>query len=135
MARILLVEDEPLIASLLIDWVEELGHEVVGPTGDGEQALEFAQAGVDLAFVDIGISRGDAYSLADELKRMLIPFTFATGYPTDAIEQRFRDVPSLGKPFDYGSFLTALTRMIARGNETARLQQHASWPEVPTTAG
>ncbi len=113
MARILLVEDEPLIASMLIDWIEELGHEVVGPTAESAQALAYVrQEAVDAAFVDIEVKDGDAYSLADELKRLLIPFTFATGYPTDTIDHRFSDIPSLGKPFDYEGFISALKRMI-----------------------
>ena len=98
----------------------ELGHEVVGPTAESAQALAYVrQEAVDAAFVDIEVKDGDAYSLADELKRLLIPFTFATGYPADTIDHRFSDIPSLGKPFDYDGFNSALQRMVSRAGSTS----------------
>lgn len=124
MARVLIVEDEPLIASMLIDWLEELGHEVVGPTAENAQALAYLHQGaVDAAFVDIEIQDGNAYSLADELRRLLIPFTFATGYPTDTIDRRFSDIPSLGKPFEYEGFISALKRMITNRIDVPQIDE------------
>jgi DNA-binding response OmpR family regulator len=115
MSRILLVEDEPLIATMLCDWLEALGHVVVGPTGTSAQAFGLIhEAGVEAAIVDIGVQDGDAYSVADELRRLFVPFVFATGYPTDTIDSRFSGIPLLSKPFDYDCFESAVQQMTTR---------------------
>lgn len=119
MPRILLVEDEPLIASMICDWLETLGHIVVGPTAMGTQALSLVRVEpVDAAIVDIAVQDGDAYSLAAELKRLLVPFVFATGYSADTIDSRFSDVPSLSKPFEYECFRSAVQRMVGSSTRT-----------------
>lgn len=115
MSRILLVEDEPLIASMLCDWLEALGHIVVGPTAVSTQAISLVrEANVDAAIVDIALNDGDSYSLAAELKRLFVPFVFATGYPTDTIDRRFSDIPLLSKPFEYERFKSAVQQMVMR---------------------
>lgn len=115
MSRILLVEDEPLIASMLRDWLKSLGHEVVGPTATNAQAIGLVHgATIDAAIVDIGVQDGDAYSLAAELARLFVPFVFATGYPTDTIDSRFSDIPLLSKPFEYDCFKSAVQQMVSR---------------------
>jgi DNA-binding response OmpR family regulator len=115
MSRILLVEDEPLIASMLCDWLEALGHIVVGPTAVSTQAISLVrEATVDAAIVDIALNDGDSYSLAAELRRLFVPFVFATGYPTDTIDHRFSGIPLLSKPFDYDCFESAVQQMTTR---------------------
>jgi DNA-binding response OmpR family regulator len=115
MSRILLVEDEPLIASMLCDWLEALGHIVVGPTATSAQAISLVrEESVDAAIVDIAVKDGNSYSLAAELRRLFVPFVFATGYPSDTIDRRFSDIPALGKPFEYERFKSAVQQIVMR---------------------
>jgi DNA-binding response OmpR family regulator len=54
MARILIVEDEVLIATMLVDWVRELGHEAIGPVVSVDQALDWiVKVPIDAAILDL----------------------------------------------------------------------------------
>lgn len=98
--RILIVEDEFLIADLIREIVEECGCEVVGPFGTLMEALHACQsADADAAIVDLVLHGDFAYPLADALSRRGIPFGFATGRDTAAIESAWEQRPFLGKPF------------------------------------
>ena len=98
--RILVVEDEFLIAELVREIIEESGHEAVGPYGTLLEALGALQSvHVDAAIVDLVLHGDLAYPIAEELTRRGIPFGFATGRDTAATESAWEQRPCLGKPF------------------------------------
>jgi DNA-binding response OmpR family regulator len=104
MARILIVEDEPLIALMLEDWLTEMGHQPVGPADSIDQALEILDsAQVDAAILDINIRSRRSDSVADVLLARGTPLAFATGGSSEAVGERFAGVPTVRKPYDFDS--------------------------------
>jgi DNA-binding response OmpR family regulator len=109
--RILIVEDETMIAMMVEDFLEELGWDVVGWAGETERALVMARdADIDAALLDVNLSGQDTFAVADVLIQRCIPFVFATGYGTDGLADRFRGVPTLTKPFRRDELDRALRR-------------------------
>ena len=98
--RVLLVEDENLVAMLLEDMLAELGHSVVGPVARLKRALEMAERElIDVAILDVNINGEQAYPIAEVLAARNIPFVFSTGYGKGSLPAQYRDRPTLGKPF------------------------------------
>jgi CheY-like chemotaxis protein len=98
--RVLLVEDENLVAALLEDMLAELGHSVVGPVARLKKALEMAQReAIDLAILDVNINGEQAYPVAEALAARGIPFVFSTGYGERGLPPQYRGHPTLQKPF------------------------------------
>ncbi len=98
--RVLVVEDEDLVALLLEDMLAELGHTVVGPVARLDNALETAQREVfDIAILDVNINGEDAYPIAEALTARDIPFVFSTGYGKGSLRAPYNDRPALQKPF------------------------------------
>ena len=74
MSRILIVDDEPMIAMMLADWVSELGHEAVGPSHNAHAALALiAESSPDAAIVDVSLGEGSGYPVAECLTERNIP--------------------------------------------------------------
>lgn len=98
--RILVVEDETVIAFEIEDALESLGCEVVGPVSTLERALELAQSGaVDGAILDVTVRGGKTYPVAELLRAQAIPFLFATGQSDWSVPPALRTYPCLTKPF------------------------------------
>lgn len=99
--RILVLEDEMLVALLVEDMLTELGCIVIGPASSVAQALALLAAGpVDLALLDVNLSHGGSgYAVADALAARAIPFAFVTGYGRISLRAPHRDRPILQKPF------------------------------------
>jgi CheY-like chemotaxis protein len=98
--RILIVEDEPMIAMMVEEFLADLGWKVVGVSGSLHSALAMARdADIDAAILDVNLRGKDSFEAADILGGRSIPFVFASGYGSDEISGRFRDVPVLTKPF------------------------------------
>lgn len=99
--RILIVEDEPLVAAELQKTLESEGHEVVGPAPSLTQGLALAQSeAFDLAFLDISLGAETSEPIARKLAAMGIPFTFVTGYSDPGtLPPELREVPRIGKPY------------------------------------
>lgn len=112
--RILIVEDDHIVASDLRATMERLGHTVSGPAITGEGALALARKRrPDLALVDIRLSGElDGSALAEALRRDLeIPVVFLTGYSSDAVFSRAREAGPAGylrKPFSDGELTACL---------------------------
>jgi PAS domain S-box-containing protein len=99
--RVLLVEDEALVAMMIQDFLTESGHSVIGPISRASEAVEAARASdYDAAILDINLGDGMAYPVADILSARGIPFVFVTGYEADTIDDRFNGVPVLQKPIE-----------------------------------
>ena len=77
---ILIVEDEPLIAMMLEDFIESLGHEVRGPCESVTEALAMVEAdGFDLAILDVNLKGESVWPVATALRAKGIPFVLASG--------------------------------------------------------
>jgi CheY-like chemotaxis protein len=98
--RILVVEDEMLIAILIEDMLQDLGCHVVGPVSRLDAALRLAhEEPLNAAILDVRIRGGQVYSVAEELLARNIPFVLASGYGDWALPESLRDQPRLTKPF------------------------------------
>ncbi len=115
--RVLVVEDEALVAMMIQEFLTEYGHSVVGPIGRASEALVAAKAtDYDAAILDINLGDGMAYPVADILSARGVPFVFITGYEADTVDDRFSHVPVLQKPIER----QALQRLFVSGlNATA----------------
>jgi PAS domain S-box-containing protein len=99
--RVLLVEDEALVAMMIQECLTEYGHSVVGPIGRAADALAAAKQGeFDAAILDINLSDGMAYPVAEILSERGVPFAFVTGYEAETVDERFSKVPVLQKPIE-----------------------------------
>ena len=97
--RVLVVEDEGLVAMMLEDLLEDLGCEIAGSVGSVRAALEWVGDGgaADFALLDVNLAGEAVFPVADALTARGVPFAFATGYGEDH-DPRFKDAPLLGKP-------------------------------------
>ena len=126
MARILVVDDEPLITMLIEEWVADLGHTPVGPAHSLKAALDLvATSGIDGAIVDVSLGRESAYPLAKMLSARGIPFAFATGHSDGDIECGHSAVAVLTKPFGLKPFAAALESIVSK------CAQHAAASHPP----
>lgn len=99
--KVLVVEDEALVAMLIEDVLDELGHEVVGLAGRLEEALALAQrVEADVAVVDLNLGGRHTYPVAEVLRRREIPFIFATGYGAAGVREEWRGQIVVQKPFE-----------------------------------
>jgi DNA-binding response OmpR family regulator len=98
--RILVVEDDWLIAVSIEEALHKLGCTVVGPVSKLDRALELAKSEVfDAAILDITIRGGQVFPVAESLRSRGIPFVFASGYGDWALPASFQGQARLTKPF------------------------------------
>ncbi|HXW70348.1 MAG TPA: response regulator [Methylocella sp.] len=117
MARLLIVDDEPLVAELLLTWLADLECEVAGPADGVESALRLLSEGqaVDGAILDVTLADGDSYPIADALRSRGIPFAFATGHDHAEFAERFDGVLTLPKPFSFEDVQKTVAHLLAAG--------------------
>jgi PAS domain S-box-containing protein len=97
--RILLVEDEILVAMMMRDILNDLGYAVVGPFSRlSEAVIAAVHDDIDAGIIDINLDGEFVYPVADVLVARRIPFVFVTGYGVESIDARFSDVPVIKKP-------------------------------------
>jgi two-component sensor histidine kinase len=109
--RILVLEDEPLIAMMTSRMVRELGGVVVGPFATIGEASAALGEPIDGALLDVNVGGQLVYDLAAEIKDRGAPITFLTGYHAGAIHPRFADAPVLTKPIDRDDLALTLSRI------------------------
>ena len=98
--RILIVEDEPLIAMMLEDFIESLGHDVRGPCESVTQALAAVEVdGFDLAILDVNLKGESVWPVAAALRAKGIPFVLASGGHVEPPPAEFADTPMIEKPY------------------------------------
>ena len=107
---ILIVEDEPLIAMMLEDFLDSLGHEVVGTCESVEEALDsVSRGGFDVAILDVQLKDGKtAWAIADRLAEQGKPFILATGGHVEPPPERHAGAPVLSKPYTIDAIEPAL---------------------------
>jgi len=109
-ARLLVVEDEPLVALEIEAELADAGAVVVGPVGTLEAAARLIEAEpLDAALLDANLAGKPVDALAALLAARGVPFAFASGYGPSGLPEGFRDRPLLGKPFG-AEALVALVR-------------------------
>jgi CheY-like chemotaxis protein len=113
--RILIVEDEYLLADDLRQILHEHHAEILGPAATIAKALTLINAGgqMDCAVLDVNLRGRAAYPISAALHQRHIPFLFATGYGSAQIPKEFADVPRLEKPFDRSTLVSALESILA----------------------
>jgi CheY-like chemotaxis protein len=125
--RVAVVEDEALVAMVMCDLLQDLGYSVVGPFSCTSDALAAAKNGhMDAAILDVNLGNELVYDFADVLERQAIPFIFVTGYGTDDVEGRFRNVPVLQKPVDRQTLQNILGACPHQGQAQISLGQPSS---------
>ena len=100
--RILVVEDEYMMADDLQYDLEKMGAEVIGPVPSVADALRLlaTEEAIDGAILDVNLRGEKAYPVADVLRERSIPFVLATGYEQWALPEAYKDVPRCEKPVD-----------------------------------
>src|SRR5919205_3949943 len=107
--RVLLVEDEVLVAMLVEDMIHDGGGEMVGSSGKLTEAVDLARrAQADIALLDLNLGGTSSYPVADVLRGRGVPIVFTSGYGSAGLIQRFQDCPMLDKPFDQNSLEQAI---------------------------
>jgi CheY-like chemotaxis protein len=111
--QILIVEDEPLIAMMLEDFLEVLDKTAVGTVDSVAAALARVEGGgIDAAILDVNLRGGEKSTpIAAALAARDIPFVFATGGSDDSVDAQFRDRPVLQKPFTMDGVAKALNAL------------------------
>jgi CheY-like chemotaxis protein len=111
--RVLVIEDEMIVAMLLEDMLADLGCTVLGSAVRVEQALTMIEAAeaLDAAVLDVNLNGQKSYPVADALVARGVPFVFATGYRRDAVMNGYRSFPQLQKPFKLSELGDALAKL------------------------
>lgn len=113
--RVLLIEDEVIVALLTADYLDELGAITVGPAHTLEDGLILArEATLDVALIDVNLGGELSWPIADILKQRNVPIAFATGYGTFSRDgQRCKHV--LDKPYTKQQLARVLHRALSDG--------------------
>ena len=97
---VLLVEDEVMIRMMVADMLEELGYTITGEAGDIDEGIRLVQAiDFDIAILDVNVNGKVITPVAEAVQMRGLPFVFATGYGAQGLPEKFRDRPTLKKPF------------------------------------
>jgi DNA-binding response OmpR family regulator len=119
-ARILIVEDDPLIGFDLAVELEDVGFAVVGVAPTVAKALAlFEQHGCDVAILDVNLGRETSARVATMLAGAQVPFIAVTGYSVDQCPLEFASVPLVSKPFQTVRLIAELNRQLSRGRDVS----------------
>ncbi|MCI3131687.1 response regulator [Phenylobacterium aquaticum] len=100
--RVLVVEDEAMVAMLIQDLLAELGCQVAMVASTASEAADMAMTcDVDFALLDVNLGRGQtSFQAATILGQRRTPFIWVTGYGRDGVPERFSAAPVISKPID-----------------------------------
>ena len=119
-ARILVVEDEALIAMDLQALLEEAGYQVLGPANSSEAALAIIEKDApDVALLDVNLGRSDAFGVATVLVERKTEVIFLTGHTAHKLPQAHRHLPLVSKPYLPQVLLQAVERALQRREAAA----------------
>jgi CheY-like chemotaxis protein len=112
--NILVVEDEPLIAMMLEDFLETLGHSVHASCDSVKEAVEQAdKGGFDVAILDVNLNGESVWPVAHKLREKKIPFVIATGGHVEPPPAEFAAVPVIEKPYTMDRVTPAIEAALA----------------------
>jgi CheY-like chemotaxis protein len=109
--RLLVVEDEALVAMMIENMLDDLGCVVVEVAGTVSRGLVLAgdqELAFDGAILDVNLGGEKVYPVAQALRARRVPFIFSTGYGIDGIAAEFSNVPALAKPYQQQALETVL---------------------------
>jgi two-component SAPR family response regulator len=110
--KVLVVDDEALIAALLEDMLVELSCDTIGPALTLDQGLALArESEMDAAILDLSLNGQPVFPIAEVLAERKIPFVFASGYAEIDRGGRFGDIEVVQKPFRLADLAAALDRL------------------------
>jgi len=117
--RILIVEDESLVAMLLETILEDMGCTPVGPAASVDEGLKLVSepGTLDAALLDVNVAGRQIFPVADALKARGVPFVFSTGYGEGGLPDEWRSQHTIQKPFTEAAVRDALMAAmgVARG--------------------
>ena len=116
--RVLVVEDESLVAMLLETILEDMGCTPVGPAATVDDGLKMANdEQLDAALLDVNVAGKQVFPIAEALRARGVPFVFSTGYGEGGLPDEWRGQATIQKPFTEAAVCEAL--MKAMGVEQA----------------
>ena len=109
--RVLVVEDESLVAMLLETILEDMDCTPVGPAATVEDGLALVESEtLDAALLDVNVAGTPVFAVAEALRARGVPFVFSTGYGEGGLPDAWRGQPTLQKPFTEAAVRDALTK-------------------------
>ena len=113
--KILIAEDEPIVAHDICESVESAGYKVSGPFCDISSAmLSFQKERPDLAILDVTLYDGAVYPLAEKLLAENVPVIFHSGnVSSDEVKRRFPQARALSKPCPPGKIIDSVQMVLA----------------------
>jgi CheY-like chemotaxis protein len=114
--RVLVIEDETLVAMLVEDLLDELGCTVAATFSRVSQAQDFLAKSTDFdaAILDVNIAGEDVYSIATALSTKDIPFVFVTGYGPAGVKEEWRERGVVQKPIQQSELAQLLEAALAK---------------------
>lgn len=112
--RVLIVEDEALVAMLLETMLEDMGCAPVGPVATVDEALDIVtnEEAIDVALLDVNVAGREVFPVAEALTARGVPFVFSTGYGEGGLPEAWRGHPTVQKPFTEAAIRSALRRSL-----------------------
>jgi DNA-binding response OmpR family regulator len=115
-ARILVVEDETVLAMMLEDYLQDEGYDVVGPFGRLDRAMQAAEReALDAAVLDVNIAGEMVFPVAEALDHRSVPILLVSGYDSRIMRKAPKDWPRLMKPYRLEEVGARLVVMVGRG--------------------
>jgi CheY-like chemotaxis protein len=114
-ARVLVLEDEAILAFALEDMLLDLGCEVIGPALRLSEAFNLLESEqLDAAVLDVNVGGDRSYGVAEDLERRDVPFIFATGYGAEGMELKRTGICVLPKPYRRDDLKAELLRLLQK---------------------
>ena len=112
--RVLVIEDESLVAMLLETILDDMGCAVVGPESNIDDGLRSAttEGTLDAALLDVNVAGREVFPVAEALKARGVPFVFSTGYGEAGLPEHWRGHPTIQKPFTESAIRDALMKVM-----------------------
>jgi DNA-binding response OmpR family regulator len=119
-ARVIIVEDEPLVAENLRDDLVEAGFEVVGVAPRVESALKLIEGtGFDVAIIDANLAGTSAAPAAAALSARGLPFMVLSGYAREQLQREFSEAVYIQKPYRVRKLIEALNSLLHKQRDRA----------------
>ncbi len=111
--RVLIVEDEMLVAMDLQEQLETEGCIIIGPVANVKSALEvLSEHHPDVATLDLNLNGETSAAIANALTEMSVPFLLTTGYSEEQIDDQFPKAPWVNKPVNMAELLEKLVALL-----------------------
>ncbi len=117
MAQILVVDDEPIIAMTVCDWLGDLGHTALGPATDLATALTLTEGAPDAVILDVSLGAQTTVAVARRLLELGVPFAVASGHDRNTMDPAFAAGLPLPKPFGFETFRRVIEQLLAAKRE------------------